>query len=424
MSAASASVLLACYNETGQSLLVQRPQMQNDPLLKWRERFPILQECTYLVSHSLGAMPDTVRDYLSEYADTWATRGVRAWGERWWGLNGEAGDKIGRIIGAAAGTVSMHQNASLALSVLLSALDWSDERRNRVVVTDMIFPTDYYVLREMLPPHVEIVMVKSPDGIRIDTDELLAAIDEQTRLVLVDHVLFRSSYIMPLAEIVQRAQQVGAQVLADGYHSAGIIPVDVRAAGVDFYVGGVLKWMCGGPGGVYLYVRPDLMETLRPRITGWFAHERPFDFEVERIVWRKDAYRLLNGTFGVASLYSIQAGVDVIAEVGVAAIREQNKKLTALLFELCDAAGFVLKSPRDPEQRGGMVVVEPPQAYAVSRELLEREIVIDYRENAGIRIAPHFYNTADEVRQVVAAMQDILDSGVWQRHADKRDFIT
>ena len=398
--------------------------MSRDLLLQWRSEFPILESCTYLVSHSLGAMPRGVKDYLQAYAETWATRGVRAWGEAWFELNGVVGDKIAPLMGAPSGSVNIHQNASLGISILLSAIDWTSSQRDKVVVTDMIFPTDYYVLREMLPDHIEVQLVHSPDGISIDTVELLEAIDERTRLVLVGHVLFRSSYIMPVQSIIEKAHRVGAQVLVDGYHSVGVIPVDVTALNVDYYIGGVLKWMCGGPGGVFMYVRPDLLPALQPKITGWFAHERPFDFAVDRIDWRDDAYKMLNGTPGIASLYSIQAGVDVITEVGVENIRAKSKRMTALLFELAQAAGYTLKSPLDPTERGGMVVVEPPHAYEVSREMLAQNIIIDYREKAGIRIAPHFYNTDDEVRLAINIMQDILDSGAWQQHAGQRDFVT
>lgn len=399
-------------------------EYNNDPLLIWRDDFPILQETTYLVSHSLGAMPRGVYHSLRDYAHTWGTRGVLAWNEEWFELNGEVGDKIGAIMGAPNGTVTIHQNASIAISILLSAMDWSNTIRHKVIVTDMIFHTDYYVLREMLPSHVDLVVIKSRDGITIDTDELLAAIDDRTRFVCLGHVLFRSSYIMPVQAVVEKAHRAGAQVLLDGYHSVGVIPVDVTELNVDYYVGGVLKWMCGGPGGVFLYVRPDLLKTLRPKITGWFAHKRPFEFEIDRIDLRDDAYRLLNGTFGVASLYSIQPGIDTIAAIGVDAIREKSVRMTSLLYELAEKEGYTVNSPADPDVRGGMVVVDPPNAYEVSRELLARNFLIDYRVNAGIRIAPHFYNTETEVRAVMLNIEDILASGDWQKHSGPRSFIT
>ena len=389
--------------------------MPNDPLLVYRERFPILERCNYLVSHSLGAMPRDVYGSMAQYADDWAVHGVGAWGERWWALNGVVGDQFAEIIHAPPGSISMHPNASIVLSILLSAMDFSDARRNRVVVSSLIFHTDFYVLKELLPPHIELVVVESADGVHMPAEAMCAAIDERTRFVLVNHVLFRSGYIMPVAAIAERAAQVGAEVIVDGYHSVGIIPVDVGELGVDYYIGGALKWMCGGPGGVFLYVRPDRLPQLRPKITGWFAHRRPFDFEVDAIELRDDAYRLLNGTFAVAPLYAVQPGIATIAEVGVDNIRAKSRRQTALLFELAEAAGYVTRSPANADERGGMVVIDPPHSQAVSEAMLARGILIDYRPLAGIRVAPHFYNSDEEVRIAVAAMEEILTSGEWQQ---------
>lgn len=404
--------------------------MQDDLLLRWRAEFPILETCTYLISNSLGAMPRAVYDKLREYADTWATLGVQAWGKRygdnatWWELKGAVGDKIAPLMGAPAGSVLVHENASIANSILMSALDWSDTTRNKVVVSDQDFPSDVYTLRAMLPPGIELHIVRSRDGLTIDTDELLDAIDERTRLVSVSHVLFRSAYIMPAAAIVEKAHRVGAQVLLNGYHSVGVIPVDVTALNVDYYIGGTLKWLCGGPGGVFMYVRPDLLPTLTPKITGWFAHAQPFAFDLETLTYRDDAYRLANGTPGIASLYAIQPGVEIIAQVGVDAIRAKSIRQTGLIIDLADRAGYEIHSPRAVETRGGTVTVRPDHAYEVSRELLARGFVIDYREGAGIRIAPHFYTSDDEITACMDAIGGILADGSWQQHATGRAFVT
>lgn len=401
-----------------------------DTLLSWRDEFPILSSCTYLISNSLGAMPRRVYDMLHDYADTWATLGVRAWGSRyedhptWWEIKGAAGDKIAPLMGAPAGSVLVHENASIANSILLSGLDFSDARRNKVVVCDQDFPSDVYTLRAMLPQGFEVVTVRSADGIRIDTDALLDAIDERTRLVSLSHVLFRSAYIMPAQAIIEKAHRVGAQVLLNGYHSVGVIPLDVTALNVDFYIGGTLKWLCGGPGGVFMYVRPDLLKTLNPKITGWFAHQAPFAFDLEHFALREDAYRLANGTPAIAALYAIQPGVEIIAQVGVDRIREKSMRQTAHLIALADAAGYEVRSPREPEQRGGTVTVRPPHAYEVSRELLARGYVIDYREGAGIRIAPHFYNSDEEVNACMDTISAILADGSWQNHTQGRAFVT
>ena len=390
--------------------------MSSDKLLQWRGEFPILERCNYLISNSLGAMPRKVHDSLKFYADTWGEHGVSAWGMGWFELPQTVGSKIAPLMGAAPGTVLVHQNASIANSILFGGMDFSDQKRDKVVITDMDFPSDIYVLRRWLPDNMRVHCVKSPDGIAIDTDELLDAIDDKTRLVSVSHVLFRSAYIMPAKAIVDKAHRVGAQVVFNGYHSVGVIPVDVRALNVDYYIGGVLKWLCGGPGGVFMYVRPDLLPSLEPKVTGWFAHQAPFDFDVENLELRADAFRLMNGTPGIASLHAIQPGVDIIAEIGVAAIRQKSIRQTSLIIDLADAAGYEVASPRDPATRAGTVTVNPPQAYEVSCEMLARGIKIDYRPQAGIRMAPHFYNTDDEIVQAMTAMGEILADEAWKRH--------
>jgi len=396
----------------------------DDPLLAWRDEFPILGECTYLINNSLGAMPRAVYDSLRNYADTWASRGVRAWGEGWWDMNLALGNLIGGIIGAPPDTVSMHQNISIAQGILLSAFDF-DGPRNKVVIEAGIFPSVYYVLRGMLPPHIELHMVESEDGgITVPVDKIIDAIDERTLLVPISHVLFRSAYILDVQSIIEKAHAVGATVILDGYHACGIVPFDVRALNADYYLGGVLKWMCGGPGGVFLYAREDHLRTVKPGLTGWMAHQRPFAFEVDEIDFRDDAFRFLNGTPAIPSLYANRPGVEIIAQVGVETIREKSLRQTALLIGLAEQAGYAINSPRDPARRGGTVTVNPPHAYEVSRELLARDIVIDYRENAGIRISPHFYNSDDEIVQVIGAMREILESGEWKRHAGQRSFVT
>ncbi len=399
-------------------------------LLDWRAEFPILSTCTYLISNSLGAMPRAVYDKLHEYADTWATLGVRAWGNSfadqptWWELKGAVGDKIAPLMGAPAKSVLVHENASIANSILVGALDFSNTRRNKVVISDQDFPSDVYSVTRNLPAHIDVQIVRSHDGITLDTDELLAAIDERTRLVSLSHVLFRSAYILPAAAIIEKAHAVGAQVLLNGYHSIGIIPVDVTALDVDFYIGGTLKWMCGGPGGVFMYVRPDLLPTLQPRMTGWFAHQRPFAFDVEHFELRDDSYRLANGTPAIAALYAIQPGIDIIAQVGIDAIRANSMRQTTFLIERAQAAGLQVKTPLDAEQRAGTVTLAMDHAYEISRALIAQNIIIDYREGAGIRVAPHFYNTDEEVHAVIDAIRNIQASSAWKDYTPDRSFVT
>ncbi len=396
----------------------------HDPLLAWRGEFPILETTTYLINNSLGAMPRAVYDSLHDYADIWSTRGVRAWGEGWWGLNLEVGNRIGEIIGAPPNTISMHQNVSLAQGILLSCFDF-DGSRNKVVIEGGIFPSVYYVLRGMLPPQIELHRVPSEDGgISVPVERIIDAIDEHTLLVPISHVLFRSAYILDVKAIIERAHAVGAQVIVDGYHAVGVIPFDVCDLGADFYLGGVLKWLCGGPGGVFLYAREDHLKSVQPKLTGWMAHRRPFDFEVADIEFREDAFRLLNGTPAIPTLYAAQPGVEIIAKVGVENIRRKSKRQTALIVERAESAGFEVNSPSDPETRGGTGTVNPPHAYEISQALLARDILIDYRPNAGIRISPHFYNSDEEIHHAMDAIEAILETGEWQQYAADHRFVT
>jgi ferrochelatase len=223
------------------------------------------------------------------------------------------------------------------------------------------------------------------------------------------------AFIAALAAIVRRAHEVGAYVVLDAYQSAGIVPLDVTALNVDFAVGGSVKWLCGGPGNGWLYVRPDLAEVLEPTFVGWQAHARPFSFEPE-LDYADGAARFLTGTPNVPALYAATAGYDLIEEIGVDRIRENSLRQTQLLIDLLDEAGFDVGSPRDPARRGGTVTVRTPQFEAVHKELGERQILCDFRPDAGLRIGPHYYNTDEELRFTVAQIAEILETGAYERH--------
>ena len=381
-------------------------------ILRWRDEFPILATCTYMVSHSLGAMPRGVAQQLAEYAQTWATRGVRAWHEGWWEMPVTVGDLIGSIIGGGAGEVVCHQNVSVCQSVVTSCLDFSGERN--VIVTDGLnFPSNDYIYGELERLGARVVSVPSRDGLTVDLEDMLAAIDlhaERVRLVSVSHVAFRSSAVQDLQAITERAHAVGALVIADLYQSAGILPVDVRALGVDFATGGSVKWLLGGPGVGYLYVRRDLWPTLRPTATGWQAHRAPFAFARGPIDFADDAMRFLSGTPNIPALYSARTGYGIVAEIGVPAIRERSIELTERLIRNADNAGIEVRSQRDPLRRGGVVVfgVADEKGAETVQQLDARGIVVDHRPGAGIRVAPHFYSTEEEVDYTVAELGKIL----------------
>jgi len=378
-----------------------------DPLLAWRPHFPILEHTTYMVSHSLGAMPVEAVASLHEFTDTWATRGVRAWHEGWWEMPIAVGNLLAPIIGAGTGEIAMHGNVSVCQNIVTSCFDWSGPR-NKLVTDGLNFPSNDYIYHGLARQGARVISVPSPDGMTVPLESILSAIDDQTQLVSISHVAFRSSYIQDLAAITERAHSVGALVIADLYQSAGILPVDVRALDLDFATGGSVKWLLGGPGAGYLYVRRDLWPTLSPAATGWQAHRSPFDFEAGKIRFADDAFRFLNGTPNIPALYSAQAGYKIINQIGVTAIRAKSQRQTQHLIALADVAGIPVRSVRDPNQRGGVVILDAPEGEAVTRELLRREILVDHRPGAGIRIAPHFYTTYDELAHTIAAIRSIL----------------
>ena len=374
-------------------------------LVAYRDRFPILAETTYLINHSLAAMPAAAAGRLAEYAQAWGHRGIRSWSEGWWTMPLTVGDQVGRIIGAEPGTTVMHQNVAVAEAIVLSCFRPVDPRRNRVVYEEANFPSVRYLYQAQ--PDLEVVVCA-------DDAAIVEAIDERTLLVPISHVLFRSGEIQDVAAIVARAHEAGARVVLDCYQSAGIVPFDVAALGVDFAVGGSVKWLCGGPGNGWLYVRPDLIEELSPTFMGWQAHAAPFAFEPE-LRYASGVSRFLTGTPNVPALYAATAGYDLIEEVGVERIRANSLRQTELLISLADAAGFEVRSPRDPARRGGTVTIHVPDFEAVHRELAERQVLCYFRPGAGIRLGPHYYNTDAELVDVVATIGEILETGAHER---------
>src|SRR5262245_24620886 len=310
----------------------------------------------------------------------------------------------------------MHQNVSVIMGLVASALDFK-RPRNRVVYSELNFPSVMYVWEAQRRRGAEIVMVKSRDGIGVDTQAFLDAIDERTLIVPLSHVLFQSSFVQDLQAIVRKAHSVGALVLADCYQSTGTLPFSVRELDLDMACGGSVKWLCGGPGAGYLYVRPDLRERLEPMITGWMAHEHPFGFEKGPQKYAHDATRLLHGSPAVPALYAARSGYEIIAEVGVPAIRAKSVAQTTRFLERAAERGLTTRSPQAPARRGGTVTIEVPQAPAVVKALAERSILVDSRPDVGLRISPHFYNTDDELDACLDAVCDILKTGAWRKHA-------
>ena len=395
-----------------------------DSLLRFRGEFPILATTNYLVSNSLGAMPRAVSGQLAEYASEWETKGVRAWAQGWWDMPVRVGDEIAPLIGAGAGEVAMVPNVSIAQAQVFSALTYDAGGRDTIVMTELDFPSVRYVYDELATRlGARIVVVPSDDGISIDEDRLIAAIDERCRLVAISHVLFRSAYIVDVARVAAHAHRMGALVSLDAYHSVGIVPVDVNAIGADFLTGGVLKWLCGGPGGCFLWVKPEVSAAHAPSLTGWQAHEHPFAFD-PGMTYATGAWRWLTGTPSVPALFAAVPGPRIVREAGIDAIRAKSIRQTTRLIELADERGFQVTAPRDSARRGGTVAFDVPHAREVAQALLAREVIVDYRPGAGIRVAPHFYTSDTEVEGVVAMIDEILASDAWKPFVDTTLVVT
>lgn len=378
-----------------------------DPLLAWRDRFPILERTTYLVSNSLGAMPAAAADALAEYADVWATRGVRAWEEGWWEMPAEVGDLVAPLVGAPSGTVVMQPNVTTASAIVRSCFDWSSPR-NRIVFSALNFPSMIYLHEGARRLGAEIVVVPpAADGITVELERLLDAIDERTALVPVSHVLFRSAFVQDAAAICERAREVGARVCLDVYQSAGTVPVELERWGADFAVGGCLKWLCGGPGNAFLYVRQDLHRKLEPRFTGWMASREPFAF-APKLARADSAWRFLTGTPDVPAHCAARAGLGILGSIGIGPIRRKSIRQTERILRRAEERGIPVASPREAERRGGTVTLAPPRSEAIAGRLLEEGIVVDHRPDAGIRLSPHFYTRDEECDRAVDRIAELV----------------
>ena len=368
-----------------------------DTLLDWRKEFPILDRTVYMISHSLGAMPRRTRERLNQFADEWDTRRHLRLGGRLVGHAGHGRQSHRKNNRRRRGQkIVMQQNVSICQQIVLSCFDWT-QKRNKIVSEAMNFPSNMYNYERLA---ARFVQIPSRDGMTIPLQSMLDAIDEETALVSVSHVLFRSSFQQDLAALTRRAHEMGAKIVADVYQSAGTVPLNVRELGVDFAVGGSVKWLLGGPGAGFLYVRRDLWPELEPRATGWAAHRQPFLFAPEHD-YDPGINRFLNGTPNIPAMYSAMSGYEIIGEIGVPAIREKSVRQTEKLIQLAEEAGFRVNSPRDPNQRGGTVVIDVPKGYEITQELARRDYLVDYRPGAGIRVAPHFYSKDEELDLVI-----------------------
>ncbi len=378
---------------------------QTDPLLAFRKYFPTVDRTLHFASHTLGAMPAEVEDSLVEYARTWRDRGIRAWEEKWMAVPTQVAGSLERLIHADRGSVSLHPNVSIAQAIALSCVDFTPAR-DEVVCTAEDFPSELYLYEGLQRRGAKVIRVAAQAERRMDEADILAAINERTAVVAISMVLFRSSQLLDLTQILRRAREVGALTLIDAYQAVGVVEVDVQALGVDMLVGGSIKWLCGGPGTGYLYVSPRVHAQLTPALTGWFGHDRPFAFDSGPQQLHAGDRRFWNGTPCIPAYLAAKPGFALVAEIGGGAIRRKSLRMTNRMLELADEYGFEVVSPREPERRGGTVCLGMPNAERVCNRLLASDVLLDYRPGVGLRLAPHFYTRDDEVDVVMQRVRD------------------
>jgi kynureninase len=374
----------------------------------YRDEFPVLRRKAYLISASLGPVSTRARRYLDEYVDVWEAEGAPdpVWMDHIFPQMRRLKDTFGAMVGADGDELAITVNVSLALAAVMSCVDFS--KRKKIVLSELDFPTDGHVSLAHRRRGAEVVFLKSSDGLTIPLEAYREAIDEDTALVIVNRVLYRTSSLLDAKEICRMAREVGAWSIVDDFHGAGIVPVDVHDLGCDFYTTGVLKWLCGGPGLTFLYARRELLSTLEPLVTGWFATREPFSFDLQNLDYHTSARRLEHGTPAAPIAFLAQGGLDIITEVGPAAIRERQQDLIEYLMAGADRAGLPVRTPRDRNARGGMVNLGVGQeAEKVCHALLERDVCTDYRGD-GIRVSPHFFNTEEDIDRLFVALREIL----------------
>jgi len=379
---------------------------------KYRKHFPILDTSCYMISNSLGAMPREVETELQAYAGLWQREGVEAWHE-WFPFVDEVSGLVANLIGAAARDVTLIHNLTIGSALIASCLDFTGTR-NKIVYSDLHFPTISY-LWQGWRKYGAVPHVIESDGIWTDTEKYIEAIDEKTKLVALSHVYFRSGGLQDVKPIIEHAHNMGARVMLDSYQAAGVLPIDVQDLNVDILATGVLKWLCGGPGAAFMYVRRDLQDLFFPAIRGWLADKEPFEFHMPNVDFADGMHRFLTSSIQVPCLHTARPALRMFNEVGMDAIRSKSLEMTDRLIKNADEFGFIINSPREENKRGGALTIDPVEVKKTARfstkevcdELIKRRFIVDYRPPLGIRIAPHFYNTLDEIDAVMAEMNAV-----------------
>ncbi len=383
--------------------------MIESTLNRRREEFPTLASGIHLLSHSLGPVPRAARESMLAYYEAWEHHTSEdAWASSWWEMSARVGDGIAGILGGTPGSVQIQPNASVALSAVISCFDFASSKRNKVVTSALDFPSMAYVWEAQTRDGADVEIAPSDDGITVPLPRILDAIDDQTALVALSHVSFRSSCRVDACAIVEKAHQHGALVLLDVYQSAGALELRASDWDVDFLIGGTIKWLCGGPACGYLYVRPDLQKSLQPRLTGWVAHAAPFDFAPAPMRYDDSVRRFAQGTPSIPALYSVLPGLQIIEEVGVPTIQAESQRRTEWMIDFALEHGWKVNSPRDVNQRGGSVMIHVDDGPAMVNRLAERRVFVDCRPGVGLRVSPHFFNTDEEVREAMGILDELL----------------
>ena len=377
-------------------------------LERYRDEFPVVGRKAYLISASLGTVSTLAQRYLKVYMDAWASKGAPdlVWFEDIFPRMRDLKDTFARLVGADRDELAITVNVSLALAAVMSCIDFS--KRRKIILSELEFPTDGHVALAHRKHGAEVVFLKSKDGLTVPLEAYRDAIDEDTALVIVNRVLYRTSALLDAKEICRMAREAGAWSVVDDFHGAGIIPVDVHDMGCDFYTTGVLKWLCGGPGLAFLYARRDLLRSLEPLVTGWFATKEPFSFDLQHLEYHPSARRLEHGTPAAPIAFIAQGGLDIISEVGPANTRGRQQDLIDYVVARADDARLPVRSPRDRNARGGMVNLGVGQeAEKVCHALLDRDVCTDFRGD-GIRVSPHFFNNEEDIDRLFSALREIL----------------
>jgi kynureninase len=385
--------------------------MNSESLNRHRYEFPTLASGIHLLSHSLGPVPRAARESMLAYCDAWEHHTSEdAWATSWWELSQRVGDRIARILGAAPGSVQIQPNASIGLATAASCFDFKSGPRRKVVTTALDFPSMEYIWDGQREIGAQVEVLASEDGITVPLERILDAIDDQTCLVALSHTSYCSSYRVDVPAIVEAAHQKGALVLLDVYQSAGVMQLDAAKWNVDFLIGGTIKWLCGGPSCGYLYVRPELQKELRPRLTGWVAHDSPFEFAHAPMRYARSVRRFAQGTPSIPALYSAIPGLDIVENVGLEVIANESKRRTRMIIDYALSQGWTINTPVNDEQRGGTVMIGVNDGPAMVEQLAAKRVFVDSRPSAGLRISPHFFNTDAEVEQALSILNVLISA--------------